>query len=214
MGHNKLFSLTRKFFFEVLSPKFNVSKLKRLMNFLYILFEKVAYHFEIFYSNYLQLYDELLEKEIKLAKINSKDKVLVIGSGALPATCILIAKKTNAKVHGIDIDPVATKKSTNFVKNLNLNNLIDFELADGINYDYSNYDVIFVLYGIIQHQNLLVNLSNKIQENSRVIYRTSEDVKEKIIGTNKILSDYFRIEDSFKSENIYLNRSYLLTKKK
>jgi len=125
MGKNKLFSFSRKLFFEIISPKFNVSASKSIMNLLYVYFEKISIHFEILYSNYLLLYDELIDKEIKLAKIKSSDKILIIGSGSLPATCILIAQKTNAKIHGIDIDPVAIKKSTRFIKNISLDDLIE-----------------------------------------------------------------------------------------
>ena len=213
MGSNKLFSFSRKFFFEVISPKFQIDASKSIMNTLYVYFEKFSIHFKILYENYLLLYDELISKEIKLADICSKDKVLVIGSGSLPATCILIARKTNAKVHGIDIDQSAIKKSSAFIKQIGLEGLIDFELADGVIYDYSSYDVIFALYGINKHRNLLVNMSNKMSKDSRVIYRSTEDIKENISDYDETLSDYFKVKDSFKSDVIYLNRSYLLTKK-
>lgn len=214
MGKNILFSFFRKFFFEKFSPKFNVSSLKFLMNLFYVYIEKISYHFEILYSNYLLLYDELIDKEIDLAKIKSSDKVLVVGCGSLPATCILVARKTNAKTHGIDIDSIAIKKSTRFIKKIKLENLLDFEIADGVHYDYSTYDVIFALYGINKHRDILINLSKKISQNTRVIYRSAEDVKDKITETGETLSDYFTVKDSIKSDVIYLNRSYLLTVKK
>jgi len=60
---------------------------------------------------------------------------------------------------------------------------------------------------------MLVNLSKNISSGTRIIYRSAEDIKDKIANTDETLSDYFTVEDSMKSDVIYLNRSYLLTKK-
>jgi D-arabinose 1-dehydrogenase-like Zn-dependent alcohol dehydrogenase len=210
---NKLFSYSRKLFFEIISPKFSAIAFKDPINFLYVIFEKIAYHFEILYSYYLLLYDELIEKEIQMAKIKSDDSVLVIGSGSLPSTCILIARKTNAKIHGIDIDPKAVDKSTRFIKKLGLEKSISFELAEGINYDYNNFDVIFSLYGINDHNEILNILSKNINKNIRIVYRSVDQINEKNFDTNKALSDNFIIKDSINSDIIYLVKSFLLTKK-
>jgi precorrin-6B methylase 2 len=210
---NKIFSFSRKLFFESVSPKFNVIAFKGLMNFFYVIFEKIVYHFEILHSYYLLLYDELIEKEVKMAKISSNDSVLVIGSGSLPSTCILIARKTNAKIHGIDIDSKAIDKSSRFIKQLGLEKSISFELADGTNYNYDNFDVIFSLYGINDHNEILKYLSKKINKNIRIVYRSVDQISDKNLIINKSLSNNFIVEDSVKSDIIYMSKSYLLTKK-
>ena len=210
---SKLLSFARWIFFEAVSPKFKIEKFKGLMDFSYVFFEKFAVSFEILYSNYFALYDELVEKEVRLAKINSKDNVLVIGSGSLPSTTIQIARKTGAKVLGIDIDPIAIRNSKKLMKNIDIQN-IAFELADGVSYSYKNYNVIFVLYGITAQKEILHNISNKMDNNTRIIYRTAEDVLKDKLGGKDYLLKYFKVGDYVDSELFNVSRSYLLTKKK
>ncbi len=212
--NSKLLSFVRWIFFEVVSPKFKIAKLKFLMDFSYVLFEKIALSFEFLYSNYFELYDELVEKEVKIAKATSEDKILVIGSGSLPSTPIQIVKKTGAKVIGIDIDSTAIKNSNKLIKNLGLQNLINFQLADGVKFSYKDYDVIFLLYGIKKQKDILENLSDKIGDKTRIIYRTTQDVLENTLGGKEFLSKYFKVSEYVDSDMLYLARSYLLTKKK
>ena len=103
----KFLSFSQRIFFEELGDKFNVKSLKKTMDFLYVIFEKICIKFEIISKYYLDLYQELIDKEIKMAGISSVDTILVVGCGSLPTTSVLIAKKTNAIVKGVDIDPRA-----------------------------------------------------------------------------------------------------------
>ena len=86
----RFLSFSRFAFFDILSAKFNAAPFKNFMDYFYVIFEKIAYSFRILSSNYLMLYDELIEKEIIMAKITKNSNVLVIGCGSLPVTSILI----------------------------------------------------------------------------------------------------------------------------
>ena len=113
----KFLSYARFIFYEILSPNFNTASLKSFIDYAYIILEKIAYSFDILSSNYLQLYDELVEKEIKMAQISNKSNILIIGCGSLPATTILISIKTKANIISIDYDKKAIQKANNFIKN-------------------------------------------------------------------------------------------------
>ena len=209
----RFLSFARYIFFEVISPKFNAATFKNYVDYSYIIFEKLAYSFEILSSNYLKLYDELIEKEISMAKITDDTNVLVIGCGSLPATTALIGLKIKANIVSIDYDVKAIKKATIFIKNLNPKSNIKIEYADGLAYPIDKFDVIFVLYGVKKQKELLENLSQKIGKSIKIIYRTNQDALDQLVGGTEFLSNLFSIDDSFGSESIYTSVSYLLTKK-
>ena len=206
-------SFARYIFFEVISPKFNAAAFKNLVDYEYIILEKIAYSFEILSSNYLKLYDELIEKEISMAKITDDTNVLVIGCGSLPATTALIGLKIKANIVSIDCDAKAIKKAKIFLEKLNLKSNTTIEYADGLTYPIDKFDVIFVLYGVKKQKELLENLSQKIGKSKKIIYRTNQDSLDQLVGGTEFLSNLFSIDASFGSESIYTSISYLLTKK-
>ncbi len=207
-------SFARYIFFEIITPKFNAAYFKNFMDFAYVFFEKIAISFEILSTNYLMFYDELIEKEIKMADISKNSNVLVIGCGSLPATTALISSKTNANIVSIDYDKKAVQNAFKFLKKINPKLNVKTVYADGHSYPIKGFDVIFILYGIKKQKDLLVHLSKKIENNTRVIFRTSQDSLDQIVGGTEFLSKWFEIKDCISSEKIYTSDSYLLMKKK
>ena len=112
----KFLSFSQRIFFEELGDKFNVKSLKKTMDFLYVIFEKICIKFEMISKYYIDLYQELIDKEIKMASISNVDTVLVVGCGSLPTTSVLVFNKTNAKVTGIDIDSIANQQVNDLEK--------------------------------------------------------------------------------------------------
>lgn len=210
----RFLSFAKYIFFEVVSPKFNAATFKNYMDYSYIILEKLAYSFDVLSSNYLKLYEELIEKEIKMAKITNDANILVIGCGSLPATTALIGLKIKANIVSIDYDAKAIKKATIFIKNLNPKSNIKIEYADGLTYPIEKFDVIFVLYGVKKQKKILESLSQKIGKSTKIIYRTNQDALDQLVGGTSFLSNLYCIEDTFSSESIYTSDSYLLTKKK
>jgi len=145
------------------------------MDRVYIFFEKTFYHFEIISTFYLRLYDEITDNEIKLAHITSSDKVLVIGSGSIPATAELIVKKTHAEVYGIDRDREAVSKGREYAKIHGLDRQLHILHSEGSSFDVSTYDVIFVLYGIKGEQDLFNLLADRMNPSARIIFRQPYD---------------------------------------
>lgn len=208
---DKLFEYVTNFFFQDFSPKFRVDKLKNLMDFFYVIFEKISIEFEILYSNYINMYEELVEKELNLLNIKKDDKILVIGCGSLPATSILIAQKTNNSVHCIDIDKKAISKARFLTKKIGIKNM-SFDAVDGISSKVDDYDIIFLLYGVKKQKEMINYLSSNMKNNSYIIFRTTEESLHNQVGGEYFLEQYFKIKGKVESENIYLNISYLLKK--
>lgn len=206
----KLLSFLQHTFFNKIGIKFRSSLLKNLMDFVFVIFEKIGHKYEIISSNYLKLYDEIVEGEINISKASSKDIILVVGCGSLPSTTALIAKKTKAEVIGIDKDPKAIADANRFVKNLNIKN-IKIEHANGLNYSINKFDVIFLLFGLKHKEEILSNFAKNMKDNAKIIFRMPSDIKEE---DKKKLLNKFIIKDCRRSKTLGSVDSYLLEKKK
>ena len=64
---------------------------------------------------YLDFYRDMVKKEISFGRITSKNNILHIGCGPIPATSILITEITNANVTGIDNNNRSTIDAENLV---------------------------------------------------------------------------------------------------
>jgi protein-L-isoaspartate O-methyltransferase len=209
----RCFSNAKTIFFDVISTKFRPGIFKGSLNLVYIIFEKVAINFRIFLDSYIEMYDEIVNKEIKLANISKKDKILVIGAGSIPATSVQIAKTINANVVSIDIDKSAIINAKKLVEHLGLSDKLIMETADGSNYFFEKFDVIFILYGITKNIELFNNLSKRIRTGTRIIFRSVFDKEKNTIKSNVDLSELFVIKNITKSVKIPPVASVLLLKK-
>jgi len=211
---NRLFSFAKKIFYEDISPRFNVRSFKNIMNLFYVVFEKIVINFEFLSQGYIDMYKEFVEKEVCLANISSKDNVLVIGCGSVPATSILISRNSDPKnIASIDYDLKAIKNAIQFINHSISDKNLKFEHVDGMNYPVDNFDVIFVLYGIKKTEEILEYLSFKIKDTCRIIFRTTTDSIDKTLREKKLLEKYFKIEKSTYSEELKDTVSFLLVKK-
>jgi len=200
--------------FQHIGSKIKPGSLKLFMDISFAFFEKIAFKFEKTSSIYLELYDEMVRKELDMIKTATKHDILVIGSGTLPATAVLIAKKTNVKITAIDIDEKAVKKSTEYIKNLNFHKRIDVKQGDGVVFPLKDFDIIFVLYGMRKQREMINHLSKDIKKSTKIILRTIlKEGKAKIDDTYLDLSEYFKIKDSAQSNNFGIVDSILLEKK-
>lgn len=205
-----LLSFAQHTFFNKIGIKFRSSLLKIFMDFVFVIFEKIGYKYEIISSNYLKLYDEIVEGEINLSNASSKDIILVVGCGALPSTTALIATKTNAEVIAIDKDPKAVDEANRFVKNLNINN-VKIENANGLNYTITKFDLIFLLFGLKHKEEILSNFAKDMKDSTRIIFRMPSDIKDE--DKEKLLNKFI-IKGSRRSKTLGSVDSYLLEKKK
>lgn len=211
---NGLFLFAYRIFYNYISPKFHTSNFKNFMDYAYIFFEKIAVNFEILSINYINIYQEIVEKEVNLSNISSDDSVLIIGCGSIPATSILVSNKSNAKkIISIDYDLKAIRNSIKFIDSLNFDKNLKFEHRNGLNYAIETFDVIFILYGIREQDKLIEYISKNIKKTAHVIFRTTNDSLINLLGGKKFLEKYFVIEKSICSEKFNDTISLLLKKK-
>jgi len=206
------FSLFIYIFYRQIGTKFRTDALKFFWDIFFVVLEKIGFKFDVISSNYIKLYNDIVEKEIGMAKISSKDRILVIGCGSLPATTALIAMKIKAEITTIDIDLKATHEASYFFKDLNLEHQITVEHADGLKYPINKFDVIFVLYGVQHQKEILTYLAENMQDKTKIIFRTVCDTQGRL--SNKLLdvSRLFLVKDHVSSEYLGSVDSLLLLK--
>jgi len=209
----KIFSKVRSIIFEGMGSGLQTGMLKNYMDRLFIIFEKIVHNFDIIAYNYLQLYEEIVEKELDMSCVSEKDRVLVIGCGSLPSTSAQIALKTDADVVAIDNDKKAVKDAKKFLSRLNLENRLIIENVDGRFYPVEKFDVIFVLYGVKQKKEVLTYLSGKIKKNARIVFRTTPNQFVKIQSEQIDLSNLFVVKDRIHTMSLGPLDSFLLCKK-
>jgi protein-L-isoaspartate O-methyltransferase len=205
MGDNqiflKLFNLLRKTFFEKISPKFRPGTLKTIWDLIFVIFEKTAYHFKDISSIYIDIYEEMVDNEINIAGISKKDNVLVIGCGSIPATSILLFKKTSANIVSIDRDTNAVKKAEDLLKKEKLENDIKIMNVDGIKYPIKNFSVIFLLFGVKKPEEIFKRIVENAATDTKIIFRTTPDKNGNIDNKKMSLLKYFQIKDSVLSKS-------------
>jgi 2-polyprenyl-3-methyl-5-hydroxy-6-metoxy-1,4-benzoquinol methylase len=209
----QLFFFLQNLVFKQIGGKIRTNHLKSIMDFVFILVEKIGCKFEVISEIYLKLYEDIVTKEITLAQISQKDRILVIGSGSLPVTPTLIVRNTHAQTVSIDIDPHAVKQAIHYVNSQNLEPLLKIEYADGFTYPIEQFNVIIVLYGVKHPAQMLRNLADRIDQNTKVIYRTITDTKGKILDKTLDLSQYFIIKEQVHTETLGSFDSFLIMKK-
>jgi hypothetical protein len=209
----RLFSVLQKLIFKQIGNRMPTNALKNVMDLVFVLFEKVGCKFEVISEIYLKLYHEIVIKEIILAQISSHDRVLIIGSGSLPATPALIAQNTHAQIVSIDKDCTAVKEATRYVNIHHLEQMLTIECADGLTYPVELFTVIVVLYGVKQPAMMLSYLASHIDQNTRVVYRTITDSQGRVTDKTLDISQYFFIKERVHTETLGSFDSFLLTKK-
>ena len=209
----KIFSFFHKLVFGKLGGKFRLKSLKKFIDFSYIFFEMVGCHFDVLFSVYSKLYEDLVEKEIEVAGLSDEDKVLFIGCGSMPVTAVLLSEKTGCAVVAVDWDSKAVKNAAKYLKSSRLEDHVKLVYADGATYPVDDFDLVFLSYGVVNKELVLKNVAEKMRGNTKLMFRTSTESKELIDIVRKNLSKYFEVKNSVRSNRIPQEVSYLLIKK-
>jgi uncharacterized membrane protein len=209
----RLFSILQKIIFKQIGKKIPTNALKNIMDLFFMLFEKVGCKFEVISEIYLKLYQEIVIKEIIMAQISDQDRVLVIGSGSLPATPVIIAQNTHAQTISIDKDCTAVKEAMHYVTAHHLEQTLSIQYANGLTNPVDQFTVIVVLYGVKQPTELFSHLADHIDQKTRIIYRTITDTHGRIKDKTLDISQYFLIKNQTHTETLGSLDSFLLMKK-
>ena len=117
-----------------------------------------------------------LEQEYAYYKGNGLQKILFIGSGAMPITAFYLASHKNAKITCMDIDPEALLLARAVSKKLGINNIEFVSSLGGIN--ISKYTHIILASLITKKEQLAKKLENSINANAQLIIRYGSGIKE------------------------------------
>lgn len=201
------------FLLQKIGIKLDAHKLKKFIDFGFIVVEKILVKFQKLYPLYFDFYGEMTENEINLANISEDDIILHIGGGPIPATSILLAKKSGARVTSIDNNLRSVKQAISCVSESNVADKVQIQYAEANNFPVVNYDVIIVSQGIRQYKELLQYISKSMRDDARVIFRTSTSPSGEIVQKDLFLKDMFKISKIVAQKKNALLISILLLKK-
>src|SRR3990167_11264017 len=129
------------------------------------------------YSTYSR-YVISLKNEITLAKINSKDNVLFVGSGPFPITAILIHELTHAHVDCVEKNMTSASLSNKVIAFLGYRNSIRVINKDAMHINYARYTMIVFAILAKPLDKLLEIMWYQITPGTRIIYRSAKMIRE------------------------------------
>ena len=201
--------------FEKISKAIKPGAVKGLMDPAFAIVEKFAYEFSVFTERYLSIYKPIIDGELSLLDSIEMKKVLVIGSGSLPATAILFARFSDASVLGIDIDEKAVFRANRLVERMGFSqSKLKFVQGDGLCVDLSGFDVVLLLYGIRSQMKMLECASTGLDDDAVVLVRAvCENSLVRIDSECVDLSKWFDVIGQVHSTALGPIDSFLLKKK-
>jgi len=211
--HASFLSVTSSFFLKTIGRNMNAFALKFISDYLFIVIEKIIVKLPLLLSPYITYYEDIVDKEIKIAKITRQDNILHIGCGSIPSTSLLIAQKTKAPTIGIDKNILTVQDAQNCVHTLHQENQIQIHHADALTYTMQSSDVIIVSQGIEPRYEVLEHIAKTIGHNTRVIFRTFSSKNDNITKEDAVLSTLFSIQDIVAHPQHGILISVLLRKK-
>jgi protein-L-isoaspartate O-methyltransferase len=120
---------------------------------------------------YMEPYREVVLKEIELAQLKPGEKVLQIGSGALPYSAIFLAELAQVSVCALDIDQVAVKRAVYCVEKLGLSAKVKVKEGNGRDFPASDFSAAFVALQAKPKGEILTNLFSQGPGGLRVVVR-------------------------------------------
>jgi precorrin-6B methylase 2 len=155
----------------------------------------------------------MMENEIEFARISNTDKILHIGCGPIPATSIIIAKKTGADVTAIDKNLQYTKKAQTLVLKLKLFEKIHIFHTNALDFPLEKFNLIIVSLGIKSYDNVINYISKNMRSDARLIVRTSLSIDGELAEKDLFLKDTFNLDKIIPQKKNGLMISVLLFKK-
>jgi len=201
------------FIVERIGTKFDNHKLKKYVNLMFIYAEKISVKLSKLLPKYLDFYNKMVDNEINLANISKDDKILHIGCGPIPATSILIAKKTGANVLGIDHNSYSIKQAFACLEQLNFSDKVEVKCAEAGNFAVEQFDLIIISQGIRPCNIILEKIAKSMKPDARVVFRTSSNDDGEISENDMFIKDIFIVSKTVSQKQNGLLLSILLLKK-
>lgn len=148
-------------------------------------------------------------KEIEMAKVTQKDKVLLIGCGIFPSETVLISETTKARTIGIDNSINAVKLAKNYVQKKELADLVTIQYADGVDIQLDTFDVIFIAINVFPIDDVLKHVASSMNDTARIMCKSlNNDIPDVLKRTG--LSQMLTIEKKIENPK---TQSFLLIKR-
>ena len=181
--------------------------IKKILDLLYNVFELSAIYFPIGAKLYFKFHKISVKKEIEMIDISVCNKVVHIGCGSIPYTCITLTDYGIAEIVGIDQNKTAVINAKKILKNFNLTARVKIEQGSGINYDISRFDLVILSYGINKTIPVLKHVVSSMGKNTKILLRKPS--KKMSVELRSIID-----EMSVKSKKLLLNQESILLMKK
>jgi hypothetical protein len=140
-------------------------------------------------ENYLVRYEELARREIKLAGITARDRVLFIGSGPFPITAIEYCRQTGCTADCVDYVPEAVETSREAIHRLSLGARIRCHECRGEDFPAAEFSVVLVGVLAAPKQAIFDNLQTTCADGCRIIARTTFGLRQLIYGAASFAED-------------------------
>lgn len=175
-------------------------------------FEKYATRHKWLSKIYFKAYYAHVKREIELAEIKEKTKVLHVGGG-FPYTAVVIVRLTGADVVIFEIEPQIKDMASRWVNENGLQNKIKIFLANGADTSVSGFDVIIVSLNVTPKEDVLANIYNSCDPGTKIIYRSARKSLEAVYDDKVVLARYGQyIKKTAQHSGIFLKASHLITR--
>lgn len=121
-------------------------------------------------EEYIERYRGMVEREGKMAGLQSNDRVIVVGGGSLPLTALIFNRVFDAQITCIDIDIQALDFANSFVQNIGMQEKISNIYGDGHNFPMKDFDLILVTCSMPKSKELFSHIFTET-DSAKVIYR-------------------------------------------
>ncbi len=201
------------FFLQKIATKLDYHKLKKYVDFGFILIEKAIVNLDKLHFFYYDIYNEMIENEITLGDISKDKLVLHVGCGPIPVTSILLTKKTGVQVTGIDKDSHSVKKATLYVNTTGFSEKIQIINADAKDFSIGDFNVIIISQGVRPIKEILDHIAKTMKDDALVIFRTSSSPSGDISQNDFFIKNIFNINKIVAQKKNALLISIILKKK-
>jgi ubiquinone/menaquinone biosynthesis C-methylase UbiE len=182
-----------KFILQDVSVKLDIHKLKKFNDLGFIILEKIIVNLDGLLPSYIDFYEEMVENETNLANISDTDNILHLGCGSIPATSLIIAKKTKAEITGVDKNYKSVKQAQKLLSKLNLSDRINVMHLDTADFPVEKFDLIIASQGIKPYTETLKHISKSMKNDARLIIRTTSSPDGNLVDADGFIEEIFNI---------------------
>jgi len=121
------------------------------------------------------------KSEYQKFSISKSDKVLHIGSGAFPLTEITLAETIGNTVVGVDKDLKAVISANNAISRRNLQDKIEINHGNGIDYPVKDFDIVIVSSCASPMVKIVDHVFKNAKKNCKIIVREMEILTKPLV---------------------------------